>query len=147
MLVSEGSIGRVFVIRLQDGDRLPDALETFAAEKGLAAGMCVLLGGAGDGNIVCGPVDGEARKILPIIQTLGEVHEIAAVGTIFPDAEGAPRLHMHGSFGRGAGAKVGCVRRGVDIWRLAECVVIEILNADMVRKVDPAFGFEVLTKN
>lgn len=145
MLVSEGRMGRVFVIRLEDGERLPDVLEAFAAERKLAAGVCVLLGGAGDGNIVSGPVDGEARKIIPIIQALGEVHELAAVGTIFPDASGAPRLHMHGAFGRGNTAKVGCLRRGVDVWRLAECVVIEILDADMVRKVDPAFGFEVLT--
>ncbi len=146
MLVSEGKMGRIFVIRLEDGERLPDALEAFAAEKGLAAGLCVLLGGAGDGNIVAGPVDGEARKIIPIVLALGEAHELAAVGTLFPDAEGAPRLHMHGAFGRGNTARVGCVRRGVDIWRLAECVVIEILDADMVRKVDPAFGFEILTK-
>ena len=145
MLVSEGRMGRVFVVRLEDGDRLPDALEAFAADKGLAAGLCVLLGGAGDGNIVTGPVDGEARKIIPIVHALGEVHEMAAVGTIFPDAEGTPRLHMHGAFGRGNTAKVGCVRRGVDVWRLAECVVIEILDANMARKLDPAFGFEILT--
>lgn len=145
MLVSEGRMGRVFVVRLEDGDRLPDALEAFAADKGLAAGLCVLLGGAGDGNIVTGPVDGEARKIIPIVHALGEVHEMAAVGTIFPDDEGTPRLHMHGAFGRGNTARVGCVRRGVDVWRLAECVVIEILDANMARKLDPAFGFEILT--
>ncbi|EPR31632.1 protein of unknown function DUF296 [Alkalidesulfovibrio alkalitolerans DSM 16529] len=145
MRVSEGSIGRIFVIRLEDGDKLPDSLEEFAREKNLSSGLCLLLGGAGDGTLVTGPVDGEAKKIIPILHALGEVHELAAVGTIFPDAQGAPRLHMHGSFGRGNTARVGCVRRGVDIWRLAECVVVEILGTNMRRVVDPAFGFEVLS--
>ncbi|EPR39357.1 protein of unknown function DUF296 [Desulfovibrio sp. X2] len=145
MLVSEGRIGRVFVVRLEDGDRLPDALEALAAEKKLAAGVCMLLGGAREGRLVTGPLDGEAAQIRPIIESFGEVHEMAALGTIFPDAEGTPRLHMHGSFGRANATRTGCMRQGVDVWRLAECVVIEVLDADMVRKVDPAFGFEVLT--
>ena len=30
MKVSEGKVGRVFVVRLEDGDRLPDAIEDLA---------------------------------------------------------------------------------------------------------------------
>jgi predicted DNA-binding protein with PD1-like motif len=33
MQYQEGSIGRVFALRLEDGDRLPDSLEAFAREK------------------------------------------------------------------------------------------------------------------
>ena len=45
MKASEGELGRVFILRLEDGDRLPDCLEAFAAEKGVAAGHVILVGG------------------------------------------------------------------------------------------------------
>ena len=37
MIVSEGRIGRVFVLRLGDGDRLPDAIEELARTRGVEA--------------------------------------------------------------------------------------------------------------
>jgi len=143
MQAAEGTLGRVFVIRLEDGDRLPDCLEAFARDNNLSRGLVALLGGAGSGKLVVGPEDGDAPKIAPMLQTISGVHEAAAVGTIFPDESGAPKLHIHAALGRGDTALTGCVRQGVDIWKLAEVVVIEI-QGDMRRVVDPAFGFEVL---
>ena len=35
MKASEGKIGRVFVVRLEDGDVVPDCIERFAAEKSI----------------------------------------------------------------------------------------------------------------
>jgi len=35
MKACEGHIGRVFVIRLEDGDMVPECIERFAAEKGI----------------------------------------------------------------------------------------------------------------
>ena len=47
MMASEGQVGRVFVLRLEDGDVIPACIEQFAAEKGIAVGHVVLLGGIG----------------------------------------------------------------------------------------------------
>jgi predicted DNA-binding protein with PD1-like motif len=145
MIASEAKLGRIFVLRLEDGDRLPDSLERFAAERGVKSAFCALLGGADGGSLVVGPEDGSAAKIVPMLQAVAGAHEIAAIGTVFPDAAGAPKLHMHAALGRGEDARTGCVRKGVDIWKIAECVVIEITDCPMVRRVDPVFGFEVLT--
>jgi predicted DNA-binding protein with PD1-like motif len=144
MIVREGKIGRVFTARLEDGDRLPGCIEQMAGDNGVEAGVCMLIGGAGGGELVVGPKDGTAEAIEPMIAGVADVHEIAAVGTIFADESGAPKLHMHGALGRGQETTTGCVRRGVDIWKIAEVVLIEITDAQMVRKVDPQFGFEVL---
>lgn len=147
MQYAQGSLGRVFVIRLEDGDRLPDCIETFAREAGLQRGLVALLGGAGAGRLVVGPEDGAAEKITPMLRALEGVHEAAAVGTVFPDESGAPKLHMHAALGRGDDVLAGCVRQGVDVWKLAEVVVIEIEPDDeeaMRRVKDPVFGFEVL---
>lgn len=145
MLQSQGSIGRVFVLRLEDGDTLPGSIEEFAATNNVKRAVCLLLGGVGSGRLVVGPEDGTAERITPMVNPIQAVHEAAAVGTIFPDESGLPKLHMHTALGRGESSMTGCVRQGVDIWKLAEVVVLEIEGSTMLRAVDPAFGFEVLT--
>jgi predicted DNA-binding protein with PD1-like motif len=144
MKVAEGSIGRVFVLRLEDGDQLPDCVERFAAEKGVAQGFCAFVGGVGGGRIVVGPKDSVAMPPVPVLLDLVGAHEAAAVGTLFPDEAGRPKLHMHATFGRGETVKTGCIRPGIDIWTIGEFVLIELKGAELVRKRDAATGFELL---
>ncbi len=146
MKVAEGRLGRVFVLRLEDGDRLPDSLERFAEERGVARGFCALVGGVGKGRIVVGPEDGDAMPPVPVLKELLGAQEVAAVGTLFPDEAGRPRLHMHGAFGRGDQALVGCIRPGIDTWTVGEFVLIEINGLEMIRRRDPATGFELLAE-
>jgi predicted DNA-binding protein with PD1-like motif len=79
-----------------------------------------------------------------MIHELLGVHEVAAVGTVFPAEDGPPRLHMHAAPGREGAARTGCVRRGIEVWKLGEVVLLEVLGVDLVRRVDPGTGFEVL---
>ena len=96
MKYSEGSVGRVFVISLDDGDELPGAIEDFAAQKGVSRGMCILVGGIDDGgNIVVGPKDRETTRPEPMLFRLDGVHEIAAVGTLFAALAANTRLQVH----------------------------------------------------
>jgi len=145
MKFSEGKINRTFVIRLEDGDHLPDALEDFARQHGVARALCVLIGGIDAGSrVVVGPQDPNASPIVPTIATLGGVHEVAAIGTLFPDESGQPKLHMHAALGRGEQAKTGCIRPGVDVWKLGEVVLLEIVGNTACRKMDQAAGFLTL---
>lgn len=144
MKFSEGRLGRVFVLRLEDGDRLPECIETFAAEKGIAQAFCSLVGGVGSGRIVVGPEDGAAMPPVPMLAELTGAQEAAAVGTIFPDETGRPKLHMHATFGRGDAVRTGCIRPGIDIWTIGEFVIMEMTGLDLARKRDAATGFELL---
>lgn len=145
MRYSEARTGRVFVIRLETGDRIPDAVERLAEEQGVARGFLVVLGGAEDGSrIVTGPEDGAALPPIPMIHRIAGVHEIAGVGTIFPDAQGKPSLHLHAALGRGDAAVAGCTRPGVDIWTIGEVVLVELLGTGARREIDPATGFSLL---
>lgn len=146
MLASEGRIGRVFVLRLQEGDRIPDCIEEFAKKRSVESATCLMLGAAGSGNLVVGPLNPQGRPVEPMLKSFDIAHEIVAVGTLFKDEQGDPRLHMHGALGRGGYTAMGCLRQGVEIWGLAEVVLLEITGLDLLRKVDPAFGFEVLSK-
>ena len=149
MKISEGTIGRVFVLRLEHGERLPDCIEAFAAERGVLRAYCALVGGIEGGGIVTGPESGpDGRTAMPpkaVLTALAGAQEVAAVGTLFPDEAGAPRLHMHGAFGRGEEARVGCIRPGIGVWTIGEFVVIELLGLEMTRRRDPATGFELLS--
>ena len=144
MKVAEGTIGRVFVLRLEEGDQLPGCVERFAAERGVTQGFCAFVGGVGGGTIVVGPQDTVSMPPVPVLLDLLGAHEAAAVGTLFPDEAGQPKLHMHATFGRGEETKTGCIRPGIDIWTIGEFVLIELAGIDLARKRDAATGFELL---
>ncbi len=145
MKYSEAKIGRTFVIRLEDGEIIHECLEKFAAEKKIGAAALIILGGADKGSrLVVGPEKGRARPVVPMELAVKDVHEIAGTGTIFPDANGRPVLHMHIACGRKGRAVAGCVRRGVKAWHVAEIVLCELKGCSARRTPDPATGFELL---
>jgi len=145
MQYSEGKLGRVFALRLEHGDPMPQSLEDFAAEQGVLAGIAVMVGGAEDGSrFVVGPEDGEVLPPVPVVTALGGVHEVAAVGTIFPDEAGRPSLHMHAAFGRGDDTKSGCIRAGIVTWHILEIILLEITGLNVARLPDDATGFRLL---
>ena len=143
MRVSEGRVGRVFVVRLEDGDRLPEVIEDLAKEKGIAAASVILLGGVGSGKVVVGPRT-PAVPPKPMITELEGVHEIAGVGTIFSDEDG-PKLHLHGAIGRGDEAMVGCPRGGATVFCVLEVVIFEITGTSAARTPDPDLGLKLLS--
>ena len=145
MQFAEGKLGRVFVLRLHDGDRLPDVLESFAAEKNVSTALCFFLGGAKENSrVVVGPKNGYAVPPEPMVTLLDGVHEACGVGTIFADEEGKPKLHMHTSFGRNENTVTGCVRMGVDVWQIGEVVVLELACEKACRVKNKETGFEFL---
>jgi predicted DNA-binding protein with PD1-like motif len=144
MKYSKAEVRRIFVIRLEDGDALPSTLEKFAEDNGIAGGMCILVGGMrSGGKIVVGPVSGEEMPVNPIFLHLEGIHEIAGVGTIFPDSEGKPKLHMHASMGRKDKSVTGCIRPGIQIWQVGEVILLEIKTTGR-RVKDEKTGFELL---
>ena len=145
MEFTEAKLGRVFVLRLHDGDQLPNVLESFAAEHTVKSAICIFLGGAKDNSrIVVGPRNGTVIPPEPMITLLEGVHEACGVGTIFTDEECKPKLHMHASFGRNEETITGCVRMGVEVWRIGEIVILELKGTDCRRAVDRETGFEFL---
>jgi len=145
MQFTEAKLGRVFVLRLHDGDRLHEVLESFATEKNVSTALCFFLGGAKEkSRVVVGPKDGSVLPPEPMVTLLDGVHEACGVGTIFADEEGKPKLHMHASFGRKQNTVTGCVRMGVDVWRIGEVVMLELTGVSARRAKDKETGFEFL---
>ena len=145
MKFCEAKEGRIFIIRLEDGDVLHEQLERFAKELRIRAASVICLGGADqDSRLITGPKSGRARPISPNEVILNEVHEVTGVGTIFPNELGNPVLHMHLACGREGKTVTGCVRRGVKVWHVMEIILTELIGHQASRQPDSSTGFELL---
>lgn len=146
MRYSQGAIGRIFVLQLEDGDLLNDAVEAFAREERIERALAFYLGGAADGSkVVVGPDKAREDAIIPLVHLLAGPQEILAMGTLFPNEEGQPVLHMHAASGREGGATVGCTRAGLRTWLVGEVVLLEIVGTQARRKLDAPTGFQLLS--
>lgn len=145
MKATEGKIGRVFIIRLEEGDIIPDCIEEFAREKRIGAGHAVIVGGIGSGEVVVGPRDSNEMPPDPMLLPVDGAHEVLASGIIAPDGNGNPVLHIHGALGRSENTLTGCLRPGVTTWLVGEVVLYEILGVDAKRVKDKRSGFALLT--
>lgn len=144
MKSSEGRIGRTFVIRLEDGDVVPDCIEHFAAENNVLTGYAVIVGGLTGGEIVVGPRDSQGMPPEPMYLPLDGAHEVSGVGVLAPGPDGRPMIHMHAALGRSGQTITGCLRRGVNTWIVGEVVLVEVVGAKMARLKDPRTGFSLL---
>ncbi|MDD4874487.1 MAG: DNA-binding protein, partial [Dehalococcoidales bacterium] len=141
---SEGKIGRVFVIRLEDGDVVPECIESFAREYKISVGQLIMLGGIGSGEVVVGPRRSDEMPPEPMLLPLDGAHEVVGAGTIVPDEKGEPVVHIHAALGRAGKTTTGCLRPGVNTWLVGEVIIYEILGTNAVRITDKKSGIKLL---
>ncbi|MBI4334370.1 MAG: DNA-binding protein [Chloroflexi bacterium] len=144
MKASEGQIGRIFVIRLEDGDVVPKCFEEFAAANRISHAQVILVGGIGSGDVVVGPRRSAERPPEPMLLPLDGAHEVAGVGVLAPGPDGKPNLHIHAALGRSGQTITGCLRSGVKTWLIGEAILLEITGARAARVRDAASGFALL---
>lgn len=144
MKASEGQIGRVFVIRLEDGDIVPECIEQFAEKNGISVGHAVLVGGIGGGEVVVGPRRSDERPPESMLLPVDGAHEVVGVGVLAPNEDGKPVLHIHAALGRAGKTMTGCLRPGVTTWLVGEVILYEIVGVNAERVRDKESGFELL---
>jgi len=141
----EGKVGRIFIIRLEEGDLIPTCIENFAAEHKVSVGYATLVGGISNGQVVVGPRNSESKVPDPMLLPVDGAHELVGAGVLAPDADGKPVLHIHAALGRAGRTMTGCLRPGVITWLVVEVVLLEILDIDAARLKDEQSGFSLLT--
>ena len=136
MKYSQGKTGRIFIVRLEDGEIIHKCIEELAAKENIRAAGVIILGGADkDSRLVVGPIKGRGAVIEPMELILDDVYEITGTGTIFPDESGKAVLHLHAACGRKDKTHTGCVRRGVKVWHIGEVIIFEIFLTIQVPKM------------
>ena len=145
MKYSQAQMGRVFVIRLEDGEILHEEIEQFCKEKDIEAGMVVVVGGADEGSkLVVGPENGEEFPVNPLHHIMDGVHEAAGTGTIFPDESGEPLVHIHLACGRQDSTQTGCIREGVKVWEVMEVILVELTSTTARRELEEKTDLKLL---
>ena len=145
MKFSECKPGRIFAICLEHGDIVHEEIEQFARDHSITAASLIIIGGADKGSkLIVGPERGDERPVSSLEYILENVHEVAGTGTLFPDQEGNPVLHLHMACGRNSSTRTGCIRRGVKVWHIMEVILFEMLDSKGKRMFDPETGFTLL---
>ena len=145
MKYSQAKQGRIFIIRLEDGDVIHEEIEKFARGKCIKAAALIIIGGADKGSkLVVGPKHSRGEPVEPMEHILDDAYEVAGTGTIFPDEQNNPVLHMHIACGRKKATITGCVRKGVKTWHILEVILFELTDTAARRVTEPKTGFKLL---
>ena len=145
MQYAEGQVGRVFVVRIDDGEDFLDSMRRFITDKGIQSGSVTFLGALMNGRMVTGPEEPVIPPVPHFVMFEGG-WEVFGVGTIYP-GEGGPHMHYHASVGRAGHALTGCLREKATTYLIVEVVIIEFTGLLGRREFDertqmnlPVFG-------
>jgi predicted DNA-binding protein with PD1-like motif len=134
MQYSEGRLGRVFVVRIDDGEDFLGVMHEFVRNKAVHTGTILFLGALRQGRMVTGPEEATLPPDPHYVMFEGG-WEMVGIGTICPGDDG-PVIHYHASVGRAGYALTGCLREKAITYIVAEAVVLEFTGLDIRRQLD-----------
>jgi uncharacterized protein len=132
MQYTEGQLGRVFVVRIDDGEDMIASLRQFIDDKAIRAGSVIFLGALMEGKMVTGPEEPVIPPVPHFVYFEGG-WEVFGVGTIYP-GDGGPHIHYHASVGRAGHALTGCLREKATTYLIVEAVIYEITGLSARRE-------------
>ncbi len=138
MQYSEGQVGRVFTVRIDDGEDFIREIERFVAAMNIQSGMIHFLGAARTATLVTGPKE----PVMPPTPRREEIFggwELLGLATIYPGEEG-PSLHIHTVAGRGIRSLAGCLREKAEVYLVIEAIVTEFVGISARRFPDETTG-------
>jgi uncharacterized protein len=134
MQYTEGQLGRVFVVRIDDGEDMLISLRQFINDKSVCAGTILFLGALMNGRMVTGPEEPVIPPVPHFVMFEGG-WEVFGIATIYP-AEGGPHIHYHASVGRSGHALTGCLREKAISYLIVEAVILEFTGLAARRELD-----------
>jgi hypothetical protein len=134
MQYTEGQLGRVFIVRIDDGEDMLVSLRQFILDKGIHAGSILFLGALMSGRMVTGPEEPIIPPTPHFVMFEGG-WEVFGLGTIYM-GEGGPHIHYHASVGRSGHALTGCLREKATTYLIVEAVIQEFTGLSARREFD-----------
>ena len=142
MKYTKGKLGRIFVLKFDDGDVFLDELKRFAGKEKIKAAAIVFLGALQKGDIVTGP----KKAVIPPKPnwtSFKDGWEVFGVATIFSGSKGR-EFHIHSALGKKLKTLVGCVRKNSRVFLVMEAVVFELKGVKVSKDIDPRTGVNLL---
>ena len=134
MQYTEGQLGRVFIVRIDDGEDMLVSLRQFILDKGIHAGSILFLGALMSGRMVTGPEEPVIPPTPHFVMFEGG-WEVFGLGTIYM-GESGPHIHYHASVGRSGHALTGCLREKATTYLIVEAVIQEFTGLSARREFD-----------
>jgi len=142
MKYTQGTVGRVFLLKFDNNDILIDNLSSFVKKEKVKAATMIFIGALRKGNLVTGPKQPvsppQPNKII-----FKDGWEVMGVGTIFTNSKG-PQIHIHASLGKKNKVLTGCVRENSKVFLVIEAVVFELKGIKAGKDIDPKTGLNLL---
>ncbi|MDD5116599.1 MAG: DUF296 domain-containing protein [Candidatus Omnitrophica bacterium] len=142
MKYTKGSLGRVFLLKFEDGDILIDNLSLFVKREGIKAAAMVFIGALRKGDLVTGPrkpvIPPQPNKV-----AFRDGWEVMGIGTVFVNS-GGPQIHIHTAMGKKDKALTGCLRGKSKVFLVIEAVVFELKGVKAGKDIDPRTGLNLL---
>ena len=142
MKYSQGTYGRVFLVKFEDNDNLLESLKNMALKEQVKAGTIMLLGGMRSAGIVTGPKEAVIPPE-PMWLDVSDGREVLGIGTLFWKGD-EPVIHLHGAMGREKETFTGCIRKDSRVYLVVEAVIAEIKGIDAQRRLDEKSGVVML---
>ncbi len=142
MEYTQGTIGRVFLVKFQDNDVLIANLSVLAKREKIKAATMIFIGALKKGDLVTGPkkpvIPPEPNKVI-----FKDGWEVMGMGTIFTNARG-PQIHIHASMGKKNKVLTGCVRGNSKVFLVVEAIILELKGVRATKEIDLKTGLNLL---
>ena len=142
MRYTKGNVGRVFLLKFEDGDILLDGIDKLARKEKIRSATMVFIGALKKGDLVTGPKK-PAIPPEPNWVSFKDAWEVMGIGTIFSNKKG-PQIHIHTSMGKKLKTLTGCVRKRSEIFLVVEAIVFELKGVKASKEIDPKTGLNLL---
>jgi predicted DNA-binding protein with PD1-like motif len=139
---SQGSFGRVFVLKFEDKDNLLEEMKRVVIKEKIKVGTITLLGGMRSAAVVSGPKEAVVPPD-PIWINFNDGREVLGIGTLFWKGD-EPVIHLHGALGREKETYTGCIRKDCSVYLVVEAVITEIVGIDARKALDEKTGLVML---
>lgn len=141
MQYSEGQVGRVFTVRIDDREDLIRELQRFVVAMKIQNGIIHFLGAARSARVATGPREAAIPPIPRHEEILGG-WELLGLATIYPGEDG-PSIHLHTAAGRGIRALSGCLKDRAEVYVVIEAIIIEFIGISAKRLPDRRVGVDL----
>ncbi|MEA1965905.1 MAG: DUF296 domain-containing protein [Euryarchaeota archaeon] len=133
-----GSIGRVFLARIDHDEDLLDELVKLARSEEIKQAFFMLIGAVKNMQVVTGPKEDTVPPD-PMWHSIAGACEILGIGNILWK-DSSPSIHLHAALGKGGDVTVGCLRNSVDAYLTTEAIIFEISGIAAERVYDDMYG-------
>lgn len=143
MEYKSGKIGRVFVVRFDEGDNFLADFKKMIIAEDIRCGWFQVLGGIQEADVVTGP----KKTVMPPEPVWAQVRgarEVLGIGSIFWEAD-TPKIHLHAALGHHGDTLCACMRENTRVYLVLEVYVTEVTGVNAIRPWFEKGGFYRVT--